>query len=938
MPTRTPAVAPANGPDQRSTISRWLLLATLVAAALPSLEVSSTVSAGVGGVSFLVAHGLLRKRFLPRSLRALHLAMGLYAAGMVTRVVEAGINGGELVLPGIADLFTLPALAFGVYGAVRAALARHALSRLSDVADAFIIGIAAMTLAMTFSAAYLFDGTLPLGERGTGLLYSSMELLFLPIIVLLLLGPGARTSASRYLAGVGVFTMALDTTINVLYAQDLPGVAGNVVRLAGVPIALYAMATSFADYEDFARPGVREQEHRGFALFAVTAAVVVVTVIVHPSTVSVGGALVYAVAVSVRIALANSVATRLELLIDTQRDMAEALADADTPVTALAAGREACRKITRRPLESIAVSMADGDQSGSLTNPHPFELASRNGSVTLLFDKTPESNTLPALSQLADTLGFAVDAVSARVERIQARATADWRALSGSSSEVAFILDAEGVVTTATPNAGGMVGREPVGEHLSQLLGADVTPLLDGQDSEALVESDGGDPNRPQDSRWVAFSIQPGGNDTRIFTVRDATDVVLAELTDAVTGLSNLRRFHKDGAIEQATVVMFRIEGLSRINEAIGKQAGDELFDTLADRLRSTFRSGIDRLYRGEGPALLAVVHGADQADEWIAQRAEALARPFHGQELRVRSFVLPVGDSTAVTTVMRRLEMMVGHAGGADTLVRFSPELEAKVERRLRIETELAIAVDDPAAAGLEVHYQPIVGSTDSFVDRIEALVRWFHPELGFISPAEFIPVAEATGHLSAIDAFVLSTGLRDLVRFKRTQPDLHLQVNTSPVVMTVERLEEITTEITAAGLQGSVTIEIIESVIGDDALDLLLSGFRKLREAGIGLSCDDFGTGEANMHRLSVLPLTQVKLAGALTDNYSDTAMGVMVATIQSLGYEIVVENVETADQAMALTAAGAEYLQGWLISKSLPADELVSFIDQHQHTRAG
>ncbi len=906
--------------------ARWALGVLAVACMLiPQLEIAIGASAVVSIVATVASIRWTNRIGLPASLRLLRTAVVLFTVGIVVRVAESASAGGELVFPGFADLIILPAYLAATAGVAKASLSRHALAKTADLVDAAAISIAAITVAVGLSASFLFSDTIDRNEQILAMVYTGIELAFLAVFVMLLFGAPTPTRSSHWLAVAGVYTTAFDTLVNILYAQGQGQLVDQLLRTMSLPVVAYALATSYPGYGDFARPGTRKQRHR-WSLYAVCLAVLTGIVANNDGTLEIVGLVLFGVVASARLRVAYLAVTRLTLLSDTQTAMAVALADTDSTAAALEVGVDACRHLLP-PNVGVTVASAGTQKSAGRLQPRDVQsvVTSHDGSLEISVNGPTQPHQWSALVQVADVLSFAVASVEARTARITASVEANWRALSGSDNELVFIVTPAQEVAKATPNAALVFGSDPIGSNLSTLLGHDLSAVLNGSQTE-LLAAQGGD-------RWLSITAQSAGSGTYVVTVRDASARVRAELVDPVTGLNNMTHFARHAELNAASLLLFRIDSFARINDSLGKRGADLLLRLVADRIVDTFRTGIDEVWRGDGPSFVVLCPGTVHSDSWVGHRTERISQmaTIDGIDvhLSLSASIVPITEPIDADTALHRADLtFTDHSRIGDSVFRFTEDIEEAVRRRYRIEEALS-AVSDPSTAGFRVHYQPMIDAVDGVVTRVEALLRWTHPTLGSVSPAEFIAAAERTGRVAILDQFVMEVACEDLTEFAAVAPRLEMQVNLSPVGLSSERIYKIA-DWTRANLRqpSRLTIELTESAIGDE-FEALVPSLIALREVGVGLSCDDFGVGESNMSRLARLPWTQVKLAGIFATDLHPTAVARVVETIKVFGYEVVVENVEQESQARAMRAAGADVLQGWLISKDLPACDLINFL---------
>lgn len=911
---------------------RALLVAGALALVIPALDAAIVASAFVAIMAFVVSTVWVRRHALPTSLRALHGAVGLFTLGIVIRIVEAGAAGGELVFPGIADAVFLPAYAVSIWAMTSAAMSRHALAKMADLLDAVAVAIVAATLILPFSSDVIFGSGVDPVERFTWLGYAVAQAVFLGVVVLLIFGPGARSPGLAYLIVSCLYLSVFDTVITVLQALGFDNLADQALRAIAVSVVTYAAATSFATWPEFARPGIRPQTHRWF-IYGIGFVVLGAVLVVEPGPIEVIGMVLFGLVSSIRIGSGHTVASRLETLNDSQIALAAELADADEKHAVLQAGHDACLRLVPKGTE-VRIDIPGGFGHGPRLTGPTISVTSADSGVQITAEAQQiRSHHWSGLAQIADVVALASEAVEARAERVSERVKADWRALSGTDHELVFIVDGDLRVTKATPNVELVLAVNPIGEHLPELLNEPgLSPLK--SDEEIIIEQDG---------RWFSITGQRGENDTQIVTVRDVTARLTVEFVDPVTGLNNMTHFARLGQLEAATLIVFQIADFSRVNDLAGKAGADQLLAEIGSQLQQAFRADIDQVWRNHGPSFAVLCQGPDKPDQWILDRRDYVAASVKGTDyattFKLITAVVPIDEPIDVAEALHKADVAIAFdsASRRGGIARYSSEVAERAQREYRIDAALA-AVHDPATAGFRVHYQPIVEAGTERIARIEALLRWEHSTIGTIRPDEFIPAAERSGQVGLLDQFVMEVATQDLREVQHLDPSVQMQINLSPVGLTPERICDIANWVRAnCADPPSLTIEIIESAIDRD-FDELLPAFHQLRDAGVGVSVDDFGVGHSSMERIArpEAPWTQVKLAGVFASGIHADTVARVIDTIHSLEFEVVVENVEERDQADMMTDAGADFIQGWLFARDMPLDRLIDFIGSYEMSR--
>ena len=276
---------------------------------------------------------------------------------------------------------------------------------------------------------------------------------------------------------------------------------------------------------------------------------------------------------------------------------------------------------------------------------------------------------------------------------------------------------------------------------------------------------------------------------------------------------------------------------------------------------------------------------------------------------------------------------MYLAKSSGRNRFVTYTAGVDQTVRQRAELATDVRYARE---AGELELHYQPVVLGSDGSLIGVEALLRWHHPVRGLVPPMEFIPLAEETGDIRAIGAWVLRTAAAQVAEWQRTLDGcegLHLAVNLSPVQMRGDDLVDmVTTILHAAGLKAEcLTLEVTESM-----LLLNLEAARRqlgaLRALGVRVAIDDFGTGYSSLSYLSTLPADIVKIDRSFvkdleTGANSSVLVRAVVDMATALNLDIVAEGVEEVPQQIALNQLGCPHSQGYLFSPALPAAEFAN-----------
>ncbi|HWA92018.1 MAG TPA: GGDEF and EAL domain-containing protein [Rhizomicrobium sp.] len=432
------------------------------------------------------------------------------------------------------------------------------------------------------------------------------------------------------------------------------------------------------------------------------------------------------------------------------------------------------------------------------------------------------------------------------------------------------------------------------------------------------------------------------------------TAVVSHSLRDPLTGLGNRAALNEslagmgDGFLD-ATLAILDVDRFKTIHASLGDDGADAILVQIAQRLAKWSDGGA---YRFGGDAF-AVVSPRGVAASAFGNELVKLCAAAYAQDGRQVFAPVSVGvtvghDARDAADLVSNAElalMQAKRAGGGVATVYVRGAMSAEGARDpVALEAELRAAIDHDE---LDVFYQPIVRLNDGAVAGFEALLRWRHPEKGLISPSDFIAHSEATGLIVTLGRFVLERAARDLAQWQRffpLAPPLFASVNVSQRQLRDAGFEHFLRQLleSCAVAPASLKLEITESTVEPNAQGAL----RRIRALGASLAIDDFGTGQSSLSRLKDLPFDTVKIDKSFlarhggTDGETDSAvvLGSIVTLAHDLKREVVVEGVESEDDARALNALGCEYAQGFYFSPPLPLADALNYIARHYDTGAG
>jgi len=403
------------------------------------------------------------------------------------------------------------------------------------------------------------------------------------------------------------------------------------------------------------------------------------------------------------------------------------------------------------------------------------------------------------------------------------------------------------------------------------------------------------------------------------------------------TALIDLLEKRLAGAAASGEIVALILIDLDRfkdINDTFGHQSGDAVLKEVGERIKSVTHAG-DEVARIGGDEFVVIVVGSDEDQPRItAERIFAtFANPFlvginqHVCGASVGYAIAPRYGST-LEELFRNADLALYEAkqAGRRQIVRHTGAITERYDRRVQLEHDLRFALKNDE---MELVYQPIVDPRSGRAICCEALLRWNHPSLGQISPIEFVPLAETTGLIVPIGGWVLATACVEAIHWPL---DISVAVNLSAVQFrrSTDIVAIVTGTLASTGLPARrLVLEVTESVLIEDSAAALTT-LERLREHGIDISLDDFGTGFASLAYLNDFPFSKIKIDRKFSqaiDTSPRTAaiIGGIAKTTRDLHIELVAEGVETENQLERMYRFGINAMQGYLFCHPLPASEI-------------
>jgi diguanylate cyclase (GGDEF)-like protein len=459
--------------------------------------------------------------------------------------------------------------------------------------------------------------------------------------------------------------------------------------------------------------------------------------------------------------------------------------------------------------------------------------------------------------------------------------------------------------------------------------------------------------NQLNDGRCIAITMQPMADGGTVTTHQDITEQRRSEAKiahmahhDSLTDLPNRTLLNERleralARIERGGIVathLLDLDLFKNVNDTLGHAVGDELLKAVAGRLGSLVGE-MDTVARVGGDEFVivqaALTQPADAAS--LAQRViEELGRPFDiaGHQVVVRSSVgIAVGptDGANANQLTRNADLALyrAKADGRGTVRFFEPGMDVQMQVRRALEHDLRRALVN---GEFELHYQPVLNLASNQITGVEALIRWHHPERGMISPGEFIPLAEEIGLIIPLGEWAI----RQACATAAGWPDnLRVAVNISPAQFkSPGLLQLIVSALASSGLiPERLELEITESILLHDS-EATLAILFQLRAMGVRIAMDDFGTGYSSLSYLQTFPFDKIKIDRSFVKDIpaatgSLNIVRAVAAMAHGLGMNTTAEGVETQEQLDTVKFEGCTEVQGFLLSRPLPAHEILPLL---------
>ena len=549
---------------------------------------------------------------------------------------------------------------------------------------------------------------------------------------------------------------------------------------------------------------------------------------------------------------------------------------------------------------------------------------------------------------------------------IASRAAERWMAVPASWSLPGALRETGGSLLGEVLRQGRAVVCRDVGKRADVPLAAEslargyramiALPLVEGSETVGVLALHAAEPHLFDDDELRLLKEVAGDISFALdYLAKDARIDYLAWY-DMLTGLPN-RALMSDrlrqgiGYAQRhqgcVAVVCVDLDRFQVINDGLGHHAGDRVLRVVGERLMGCVREGdtVGRLGGDEFVLLSFDLPCDEDVNGLVGRVQEALLQPIAGDEGEAVRLSASLGisvypdDGDNPDTLLKHAELAMYHAKdqGRNTARRFAAELGVRVAERFQVESQLSEAIERHE---LVLHYQPQFDARTGDVAGMESLIRWRHPELGMVPPAQFIPIAEESGLIVRIGEWALAEACRQNKRWVQDGlSDFPISVNLSVAQFREDSLRgAIYQTLEQTGLDPRfLELEVTESLMMNNP-DTFISFLREMKEQGIQVAIDDFGTGYSSFSYLKHLPVDRLKVDYSFVrditvDPSSASICRAVVAIAHNLHLGVVAEGVETEAQAAYLAHHACNCLQGFFLCRPAPADEITAFLRSYE-----
>ncbi|WP_236761729.1 putative bifunctional diguanylate cyclase/phosphodiesterase [Agrobacterium tumefaciens] len=417
---------------------------------------------------------------------------------------------------------------------------------------------------------------------------------------------------------------------------------------------------------------------------------------------------------------------------------------------------------------------------------------------------------------------------------------------------------------------------------------------------------------------------------------------------DTLTGLANRVTFNEnmDAALalpgDGPALLFIDLDGFKIVNDTRGHRVGDDLLREVANRLRAVCEEPSMTIGRlgGDEFAILVPHVETSELETFASRIIETLSLPYDqiliGASIGIA--IAPIhGDTGEALLARADIALYAAKAAGKGTHRTFSEDMESRIQERVRLRAKLRTSL--ATRQGMFVFYQPIIDAHTKKITAREALVRWHHPERGWISPAEFVPIAEESGLIDQLGDFVLNTACLDAAGWSDAA---RVAVNISAAQLGKGTIASaILAALTRSGLSPDrLEIEVTETAMLDDE-NGAIGDLRRIRDMGVRVALDDFGTGYSSLTHLRAFPFDKIKIDGSFVkDAVERPESAAIVRAIADLGKRLgvttVAEGVETEAHLIRVLEEGCTEVQGYFYGKPVPSERDAGTIAELNHRK--
>lgn len=641
-------------------------------------------------------------------------------------------------------------------------------------------------------------------------------------------------------------------------------------------------------------------------------------------------------------------------------------------------GQDPCHHLLN--VETFVSQQSEGFQPSSLMVKLGMEnyigqrLLNRHGDpIGMLFVLMREK--LKDLEVITSLLKIFATRAGAELERLEAnKRIREQASLLDKAQDAILVRDMNNVVQFWNSGAERLYGwtrEEAIGSFIEDLIYPDpsdfnvaMRELLEtGEWNGEIEQKNKSHENLIIESHWTLMK-DDNGQPQSVFTINtNVTDRKTAAdkiehlaYYDALTNLPN--RALLIDRLKQALISCSRsncygallfidIDNFKVLNDTLGHDIGDLLLTEIAKRLKTCVRE-MDNVARFGGDEFVVMLENLSSLESEAAfittkiteKILDSLKLHYNLGEHEYKStasigITLFLDPEMSVKELLKRADLAMYQAKtiGRNTYSFFDPKMESEMAARVSLESDLRLSIDKQQ---LSLHYQPQIGS-DGLVIGAEALLRWHHPERGFVTPALFIPIAEDTRLILPIGLWVLETACAQLACWNNTPvfSNLTLAVNVSVYQFRqTDFVDQVINVVDKSGINPTkLKLELTESLFADNTDDIIKKMYQ-LKAKGIGFSLDDFGTGYSSLSYLKKMPLNQLKIDQSfvrdILDDPNDASIAQMIIGLaRSLSLEVIAEGVESEEQKQYLFEMGCKLYQGFFFSKPLSINEFERFV---------